>query len=650
LSVDGHPFPIVAVTEQKFFGMEVGRHFDVALPICTQPLLNPENNALTTASWWWLGAVGRLRPGVSLEQATAELQSVSPGIFESTLPGNYNAGSAGDYKAFRLAARPAADGTSSLRTQYGDSLTMLLWIAGLVLLIACGNLANLMLARASTRRREMAVRLAIGASRRRLVRQLMAESLLVAAAGAVLGLWIAGLLGGALVSFIETPGSPLFLDIAPGWRMTAFATGLGILTCVAFGLVPALRATRTQPGAALGSRGETDPSGRFNLRRVLVVGQLAVSLVLLVGAMLFVLTFYNVATIDPGIETAGVIVAEYDYRRAGVADEAHGVYQREFVERLAALPGVGQTSRVSIVPLSGSSWNQSLFVDGQLQTGYPLINRVDGNYFALVGSPIVAGRTFDVRDVPGASNAAIVTEKFVEKYMPGRNPIGRSFNFDAAPNEIPTVYTVVGVARNARYSDVHDDVEPMVYLAIEQETNYGPSISVLVRPDVAAKSVTPALIAAARERPGVLAQVSTLGDAVKQTLVRERLMAALAGFFGILAAALAAIGLYGVMSYTVSRRRQEIGVRMALGAGRGRILAMVLREAAVMVAAGLAVGGVLAAFGARYAQSLLFGLTATDARVIGGAAALLAIIAALASLWPAQRAARLQPTVALRDS
>ena len=650
ISIDGRPFPIVGVTEESFFGMEVGRQFDVALPICTQPLLSPANNALTTPSWWWLGAIGRLRPGVSIEQATAELQAVSPGIFEATLPGNYNAATANDYKAFRLAARPAADGTSSLRTQYGDALTMLLWIAGLVLLIACGNLANLMLARASTRRREMAVRLAIGASRRRLVRQLMAESLLVAIAGAVLGAWVASLLGGALVSFIETPASPLFLDIAPGWRMAVFASGLGILTCVAFGLVPALRATATQPGAALGSRGETDPSGRFNLRRLLVVGQLAVSLVLLVGALLFVLTFYNVATIDSGLDTEHVIAAEYDYRRAGVADDAHATYQREFAERLAALPGIGQIARVAIVPLSGSGWNQSLFVDGQLQTGYPLINRVDGSYFALVGSPIITGRIFEAQDVPGAPNAAIVTEKFVEQYLAGRNPIGRTFHFDAAPGETPPIYTVVGVARNARYSDVHDDVEPMIYLAMAQETQYGPFMTVLARPSVAADAVTPALVAAARERPGVFAQVTSLDDTVKRALVRERLMAALAGFFGALAAALAAIGLYGVMSYTVSRRRQEIGVRMALGAGRGRIVRMVLREASVMVAAGLVLGGILAVIAARYTQSLLFGLTATDARVIGAAALLLAVVAVLASLWPAQRAARLQPTAALRDS
>lgn len=650
ISVDGKPFPIVAVTEEKFFGMEVGRQFDVALPLCAQPILNPESNALTSPSWWWLGAIARLRPGVTVEQATAELQGVSPGIFEATLPGNYNAQTADDYKAFRLAARPAADGTSSLRQQYGDALTMLLWIAGLVLLIACGNLANLMLARATARRREMAVRLAIGASRRRLMRQLMAESLLVAACGAVLGAWVASLLGSSLVSFIETPASPLFLDIAPGWRMAAFATGLGILTCVAFGLVPALRATRTEPGKALGSRGETDPSGRFNLRRVLVVGQLAVSLVLLVGALLFVLTFYNVATVDTGIETEGVIVAEYDYRRAGVADDAHAPFQREFAETLRNLPGAGEVARVAIVPLSGSGWNQSLFVDGQQQTGFPLINRVDGNYFSLVGSPIVAGRTFDVRDVPGAPNAAVVTEKFVERYLPGRDPIGRTFHFDVSPGEAPTMYTVVGVSRNARYSDVHDDVEPMIYLAMEQETQYGPFLSILVRPKVPAEVVSPALIAAARERPGMLAQVTTLSETVKQTLVRERLMAALAGFFGALAAALAAIGLYGVMSYMVSRRRQEIGVRMALGAGRGRILGMVLREAGVMVAAGLVVGGTLAALGARYTQSMLFGLTATDARVIGGAAVLLAVIAVLASLWPAQRAARLEPTVALRDA
>lgn len=652
VSIDGRPFPIVGVTERAFFGLEVGRNFDIILPVCAQAILNPGDNGLTHESWWWLGAMGRLRPGVSREQASAELQAVSSGIFDATVPSRYTPASANDYRAFKLAAFPAATGISTLRREYGDSLTMLLSIAGLVLLIACGNLANLMLARASTRRREMAVRLAIGASRRRLIRQLMAESLIVAAAGALLGAWLAGLLGRGLVAFLATPNAPVFVDISLSWRVAAFASGLGVLTCLAFGLVPALRATRTQPGAALGSRGETDPSGRFALRRVLVVGQLAVSLVLLVGAALFVLTFHNVASVDTGMETQGIVVADFDYRRAGVADEAHATFQRQFYEKLQALPGIGPVSRVSIVPLSGSGWNRALFIDGQEQEGFPLINRVDGNYFSLIGSRIVSGRTFDERDVPGATEVAVVTEKFVETYLPGREPIGRTFSFDAfdlEAGQTPPVYTIVGVVTNMLYGDVRDAMEPLIYFAATQESEFGASIAVMARPDVSIEAANAALVAASRERSGILLSLTTLEDTVARTLVRERMMAALAGFFGILAAALAAIGLYGVMSYTVSRRRQEIGVRMALGAGRGRILGMVLREATLMVVAGVIAGGVLAVAVARYAQSLLFGLTATDVRIIAGSAALLAVIAVLASLLPAQRAARLEPTTALRD-
>jgi hypothetical protein len=279
-----------------------------------------------------------------------------------------------------------------------------------------------------------------------------------------------------------------------------------------------------------------------------------------------------------------------------------------------------------------------------------LINGVDGDYFALVGSPIVSGRAFDARDRAGSSPSAIVTEKFVEQYLAGREPLGRTFHFDAPPGETPVIYTVVGVAPNARYADVHDDVKPVVYLAIEQETEYGPRLRVLARPDVPAPAVTASLTALARERPGVVIRMRTLDAIVAQTLVRERLMAVLAGFFGGLAALLSAIGLYGVMSYMVARRRQEIGVRMALGAGRGDILLMVLREAGVLTVTGVVAGSLLAVFLARYAQSLLFGLTATDARVIGGAALLLAVVAALASLWPALRAASVPPTTALRDA
>src|SRR5690606_34379820 len=281
----------------------------------------------------------------------------------------------------------------------------------------------------------------------------------------------------------------------------------------------------------------------------------------------------------------------------------------ELTERLRTLPGVGELARVSIVPLSGSAWNQGLFIDGEEQTGFPWVNRVDANYFALVGSPIVAGRTFDGGDVPGSPNVAVVTETFVERYLAGRDPIGRTFHFDHAPGDTPTLYTVVGVARDARYRDVHDDVMPLIYLAMEQEEQHGPYLSVLVRPSVSAEAVGPALIGAARDRAGMLAQGRRLPQTVRRTLARERPLAALAGFFGLLAGALAAIGLYGVMSYMVSRRRQEIGVRMALGAGRGRILRMVLSEAGVMVGSGLAVGTVLAVGLARYAESLLFGLT-----------------------------------------
>ena len=650
ISVNGVPLPIVGVTEASFFGLEVGRQFHVALPACAQPLLNPSDNALTHRSWWWLSVMGRLRGDVSAEQATAELRALSPQLFDATVPPTYPPSAAGDYKAFHLAAFPAAQGVSRLREAYTEPLALLLGIAGLVLLIACGNLASLMLARASTRRREMAVRLAIGASRFRLIRQLMAESLLVAAIGAALGAWLAGGLGSALVAFLETPASPVSVDLAPNWRMALFAMSLGALTCLTFGLVPALRATGAHPGSALGSRGEIEPSGRFTLRGALVAAQLAVSLVLLVGSLLFALTFYNVATIDPGIDTDGVLAAEFDYRRAGVDDDDREAFQRTFMERVRVVPGASQVARVGIVPLGGATWNQMLFIDGQVQDTLPLINRVDGEYFALVGSRLVAGRTFDARDRTGTSPSAIVTEKFVEQYLAGRDPIGRTFHFDAPPGETPVVYTIVGVARNVRYANVQDEVRPVVYLAMEQETEYGPVLRLLVKPAAAAPTMAPALSALAGTRPGVVVRTRTLDGIVAQALVRERLMAVLAGFFGGLAALLAAVGLYGVMSYMVARRRQEIGVRIALGAGRRDILVMVLREAAVLVAAGVAAGSVLAAWLARYAESLLFGLTATDARVIGAAALLLIVVAALASLWPALRAASVEPTTALREA
>lgn len=653
IRLDGHTFPIGGITPPSFFGVEVGRQFDVALPLCAErQITGGEQTALGTADWWWLAGIGRLNPGVSLEQAAADLKALSAPIFAATTPPRYTSSDAEAYRKFTLVPLPVGTGFSSLRNQYQTPLTMLLALAGLVLLIACGNLANLMLARASAREQEMAVRLAIGASRRRLVRQLMSESLLIASAGAALGAWIAHGLSSVLVSYLSNARNPLVLDLSVNWRVLGFTTALAVLTCVLFGLVPALRATRTPPVAAMrgSGRGITDSRGRFTLRRLLVVGQLAVSLVLLVGALLFTRTFLNLAHADVGFVTDGVVAVDFDLRRTRLAPDAQPAFQRTLLERVRAIPGVQGASAVSITPMSGSGWNQSIVIDGKVQEGYPNVNQVSENFFDLLQIPLRKGRAFTERDTVESPRVTVVNEAFVARYFPGVDPIGRTVVFEARRGETNPPLQVVGIVGDTKYSDIRDERGPIMYLAYTQDPNPGPYLSTIVATVLTPAAVTQATAAAAAHLSGdVLVTSYPLRQPIDNDLARERMMAALSGFFGALAVLLAAIGLYGVMSYMVAQRRQEIGIRMALGAARGRMLSMVLREALVLVVIGVAAGAGLAMLAGRSAETLLFGLTPNDPVTIVSSAVGLALIGALASLLPAWRAARVDPTTALRQ-
>jgi len=653
LRLDGHAFEIAGVTPASFFGVEVGRQFEVALPLCTERQVRGlARSALDSGDWWWLAGFGRLKPGVTVQHAEAELKALSAPIFAATLPAGYVTRDADNYKKFVLKAGPVDKGFSALRGDYGTPLLLLLGLAGLVLLIACGNLASLMLARASAREHEMAVRLAIGASRWALVRQLMSESLIVAAAGAICGAWLAHGLSAVLLSFLSTPQNPLMLDLTQNWRVLGFTSGLAILTCLLFGLVPAVRATRTAPVNAMraSGRGLTDGRGRFTLRRALVIGQLAVSLVLLVGALLFVRTFQNLATVDVGFTTAGIVAADFDFRRANVAPEGQREFQRSLLERIKAMPGITGATPVSIVPVSGGGWNQGLVIDGKPQEGYPNVNQVGGEYFELLDIPLLNGRTFNDQDTPTSPKVAVVTAAFVERYLKGRDPIGRVFHFDVGPGEPNLAMHVVGVVADTKYSDVRTENSPLVFLAYSQDPAPGASLTTLVRMASPDANITREAVAlAGRVSSNMLVTVAYLERQMAEALGRERLMAMLSGFFGGLALLLAAVGLYGVMSYMVQQRRQEIGIRMALGAGRGRVLRMVLRESAVLVTVGVIAGAGLALFSSRYAESLLFGLTATDPLTIVLSVIGLTAIGAGASAIPAWRAARVEPTTALRE-
>ena len=650
LSLDGHPVTVMGIAPANFFGLEVGRDFDVAVPVCAEPLLTGERSHLAKRHHWWLAIMGRLKPGWTVERAAAQAQAMSPAVFESTVPPVYRPESAKWYAQYKLTAKPAGSGVSSLRKQYEQPLFLLLGIAGLVLLIACANLANLTLARASTREREMAIRLAIGAGRGRLIRQLLAESFLLTMIGAGFGAALARWLSRGLVQFLSTGDNPLFLDLKPDWRVLAFTAAVAVLTCILFGLTPALRATRTQPSSAMKGRGVTSDRERFGLRRALVVSQVALSLVLLFGALLFITSLNKLMTLDAGFRQDGLLIATVDYLRAHLEPARRLAFVHDLVEALRATPGIDQATTATIVPISGDGWNNSIQVSGQKDHAVSWFNEVSNGYFQTMGTPLIAGRDFNVRDTQASPEVAVVNQEFVRKILNGANPIGKQFRVDTGPGEREHIYEIVGVVKNAKYQNLREDFKPQAFLAFSQDKEPGNGTNVFVRSRLPLGSLLPVVKdAMQRQNSQASIQFQVFEQQVQDSLLRERLMATLSGFFGLLAGSLATIGLYGVISYMVAKRRNEIGIRIALGASRGTVVRMILREAGILVIAGLVTGTALAIGAARATASLLYGLKPGDPWIAGGADLVLATVALLASFVPAWRAARLEPMSALRE-
>jgi putative ABC transport system permease protein len=656
--LDGHAYPIIGVTPASFFGMEVGRTFDVAVPLCAEPLSRGARSGLDKPDTWFLAAFGRLTPGTTIEQATAHLSSISPPMFTATLPARYRAEDSSHYLEFRLAAFPAGTGVSQLRRTYESPLWLLLATTGLVLLIACANLANLMLARATAREREVAVRLAIGASRGRIVRQFLAESLLIATIGAGCGAILAQWLSEFLVSFLTTDTNRTFVVLALDWRIFAFTASVAVVTVLLFGLMPALRATGLSPGLAMkaGCRGSTDSRERFGLRRALVVAQVALSLVLVVGAVLFVRSLRNLMTLDAGFRQEGILVANLDLRRTGMQPEQLQPMFKDITDRLAALPSAESAAQAFIVPVSGSGWNNNIVINGKRYTERDDVvnfNSVSSSYFRTMGTALLAGRDFDDRkDTQTSAKVAIVNESFARRFFAGQNPIGQAFQIDEAPGVPQPLFEIVGMVKDTKYTDLREPFKPIGFFTAAQAdvNDLAPFLQVVLRSRAALGTLTAEVTAAiAQINPSIIVQYQTMEGQVRESLLRERLMATLSGFFGGLAGVIATIGLYGVMSYMVARRRNEIGIRMALGAGQRDVVRMVMREAGILLGAGLVVGGALAVAAAWTVRSLLFGLQPTDPGTLATAAVLLAAVAMVASYLPALRASRLEPTEALRE-
>jgi predicted permease len=641
LVINGELKQIIGVTPPSFFGLVVGQRFDLALPFCQPLQLRRDRFDLTV--------IGRLRPGWTMPSASAQLAAMSPGIMAATEISGYDAQTTQRYRHFRLAAYPASSGVSGLRKTYDPALWLLLGITGLVLLIACSNLANLMLARASGREREIAVRLGLGATRLRLLRQLLMESSLLAVIGAVFGIGLAELMSRALVLALSTEEEPVNLVTGTDWRVLLFAATVTGLTCIVFGLIPSLRATGIDPITAMkaGARNMTASRERFSMQRVMVVTQISVSLVLLISALLFVRSFNNLMTFDPGMREQGITIAYLGFEKSNVRRERIQEFERQLLEDVRLTPGVLDASITTQVPLTGGSWTLGMTV-GRVE-GASKFTWVSTEYFDTMGIRLLSGRDFNENDTDASQRVAVVNQTFVRVLLHGANPIGQTLRTHPEPGYPSTIYEIVGVIPDTKYESLRTDTPPMAFAPISQFPDPQPFTAMLVRsnlpPAIAINSLKRRI---AHRHPEIVAQFSVFQKQIRDGFVRERLMALLSAFFGLVATLLGIVGLYGVMSYAVSRRGSEIGIRIALGANRSQVLGMVMREAGLLLLIGIVIGTALALAAVQAAESLLFGLKPHDPFTLFAAAGLMTVIGAVASFLPAYRASKLDPMAALR--
>jgi putative ABC transport system permease protein len=651
ISLDSHPFDILGVIGPGFTGVDVGSDRDLYIPVCAEKIIRGE-----TSEQGPFRVIGRPKPGISPRQAQARLRTLAPLVFAATaVPPDANPEERESYRKPTFDTRMAANGLSFIRKEYRQALLVLLAIAGVVLLIACANVANLLLARGAARQREIAIRMALGSGRGRLVRQLLTESLVLSLTGGALGILFAQWSTRLLVGFLSSGWNKAYLDLSIDSRMLAFTAGVAILTGLLFGLAPAWRGTRVNPQSAMkaNARGLIE-GGKFGLGKALVVVQVALSLVLVIGAGLMLSTFFRLETLDPGFERASVLLVGVDLRNGHYPPPRRGAVFEEILEHLRALPGVRSASASDVTPIDNSIDAGYLQIEGYTSKSREdtmvYFNEVSGRFFETLGTDLVAGRDFNAHDTPGSPKVAIVNQGMAKKFFAGQNPVGRRYRPDNG-NKLADWVEIVGVVKDAKYVELREDIHPTAYVAASQDASRNESVTFELR--VAAGAPTGLISAVkssiARVNPDVSLQFKTLALQVDESLSRERLLATLSGFFGGLALVLATIGLYGAMSYNVTRRRNEIGIRMALGAEQSRVLRMVLGEVAFLIGVGLAIGLGAAIATTRFIASFLYGMKANDPWTIFLAAAVLALVAALAGFLPARRASRLDPMNALRE-
>jgi predicted permease len=645
---------IVGVAAPEFFGTKVGQSPDVWVPLSMMASVPPHWNGykdkLAEASY----VFGRLKPGVSLEQATANLNVWHQQTFramESDFPhGQTREINGAALQRLHVPLTPMATGLAGVRQEYSKPLRILMTVVVLVLLIACANIANLLLTRGTALARELAVRQALGAGRTRIVRQLLTESLVLALAGGLMGVAIAAAGSRLLLRMASSGGDPLPLDVALNTKLLLFALSVTLFTAVLFGTIPALRATRLQLAESLkDGRGASTAATKSLLARGLVVSQVALSLVLLVGAGLFLRSLVNLNHVDTGFAHDNVLLLKLDESSAGYVGKDPRLPQlhRAIEERVSALPGVTAAS-YSMFTFHEGAWNGPVFVQGYDNTKQVDVrhNIIGDGYFATMGIPLIAGRAFGPQDTAASQKVAVISERMAQTMFRDGKAIGQHFSTEdqAHAGEIE----VIGIVRDVKYNNLNEQPKTVDYLSMRQYPGYLSDFEVRFQGDGAAVSAEVQKAIRSFDRNLPIVNVMTLDERIASTVRDQRLVAQLCTFFGLLSVFLSSIGIYGLMSYLVSRRTNEIGIRMALGAERGHVRWMVMREIVWLVLVGVAIGVPVTLIGGRLVTAMLFGLNSLDWVSLAGATVLLLAVTLVAGYLPARRASRVDPMVALR--
>jgi predicted permease len=655
-------FTIVGVLPPGFLGPEVGQAVDVFIPLASEATIRGRESALDARTTWWLQLTARLKPGQSVEQAAAALNAARPAIRDAVVPSDTSPSERANYLGAAITLVPAATGVSppdmygigGFRGRFERPLTIILVVVGVVLFIACANIANLMLARATARRHEMSLRLALGASRLRLAGQMFVESLILAVTGGLAGLTIAEISAPLLVRQLGSDIAVVTLDLTLDWRVLGFTAAAALIATFLFGLAPALGLGRVEPNDALKDhhRAVAGDGRRLGLRNALVVAQVALSFALVVAAGLFVRTFATLTSTPLGFDPRNLLIVRIDAAPERVTPEKKAEFVRRVTEAVAAAPGVLRASASGITPMSdGNTSFGGIQLAGRplLPTGQRTVwvNHVAPGWFETYGMRVIAGRDFSMSDRVGSDSVVVVNQAFVRQFANGENVIGQRVTSIFPRLELNSV--IVGVVNDSVYRRVRLGVVPTMYRPIYQASFYRSAFSVAAKVG-SSRALIERNIAEAvgRAAPDLSFTFRDYDDQLRDGVTQERLVALLSGFFGALALLLAALGVYGVTTYSVGRRRAEIAIRMALGASARGVVRLVLARVVALVVIGAAVGVALSLWAAKFVGALLFGVEARDPLTLAAAATVLVPVGLIAGWLPARRVSRLDPTSALR--